>query len=215
MQNKLIIGYPRSFLRFILLSYGLVSLPLLLAAVYSAITLSTLAQQNTRAVRDATQAIHLSRDLESRLTEMERGLRQYAVLEDPALLAEFRSNGQAFNALLEKLAALQPTQGVEQPLYPLVRQAIEQSQPMPDERVEEGAVTGIHRALNALEELENTLPGVIQRVEKNIGTEIANNETLAATTQTSLMISLLVSVILAALIILMFRRQIGTLMRQF
>lgn len=214
MQNKLIIGYPRSFLRFILLSYLLVSLPLLIAAVYSAITLSTLAQQNTRAVRDATQAIHLSRDLASRLTEMERGLRQYAVLEDPALLAEFRSNGQEFNALLEKLAALQPTRGLERPLYPLVRQAVEQNQPISDEHVE-GTPTGIHRALNALEQLENTLPGVIQSVERNIGTEIANNETLASSTQTSLMVSLLASIILAALIILMFRRQIGALMSQF
>ena len=214
MQNKLIIGYPRSFLRFILLSYLLVSLPLLLAAIYSAITLSTLAQQNTRAVRDATQAIHLSRDLASRLTEMERALRQYAVLEDPALLAEFRSNGQEFNALLEKLAVLPPTQGLEKPLYPLIHQAIEQGQTPSDERTEE-APTAIHRALNALEQLEGTLPEVIQRVEKNIGTEIANNEALAATTQTSLMVSLLVSVILAALIILIFRRQIGTLMRQF
>ena len=214
MQNKLIIGYPRSFLRFILLSYVLVSLPVLLAAVYSAITLNTLSQQNTRAVKDATQTIHLSRDLANRLTEMERGLRQYAVLEDPALLTEFRSNGKEFTETLGKFAALHPTRGVEKPLYPLVQQALEASETTLGQNPQT-TPTKLHQALDALEQLESTLPSVIQSVEKNIGTEIANNELLASSTQTSLMISLLISIIVAALIILMFRAQIGVLMRQF
>ena len=214
MQNKLIIGYPRSFLRFILLGYVLVSLPVLFAAVYSAITMNTLSHQNSRAVEDATQTIHLSRDLVNRLTEMERGLRQYAVLGDPALLTEFRGNGEEFTRILGKLVALRPSQGVEAPLYPLVQLAIAASE-IPPDQMPQVTQTNLQHALDALDQLENALPGVIQSVEKNNNTEIANNEALAASTQTSLLISLLVSVVVAALIILMFRRQISVLMRQF
>lgn len=214
MHNKLIIGYPRSFLRFILLSYVLVSLPILGAAVYSAITMNTVSKQNTLAVVDATRTIHLSRDLVNRLTEMERGLRQYAVLGDPALLAEFRSNGDDFVQILKKFAALRPTQGIEAPLYPLVQHAIQASE-VPIDQDPVATQAEIRNAMTALEKLGQALPGVIQSVENNISAEIAGNEALAASTQTSLLISLLVSVFLAALIVLMFRRQISVLMRQF
>jgi two-component system, NtrC family, sensor histidine kinase GlrK len=214
MQNKLIIGYPRSFLRFILLSYVLVSLPILGAAIYSVITMNTVSKQNTLAVVDATRTIHLSRDLVNRLTEMERGLRQYAVLGDPALLVEFRSNGDDFVQILKRIAAVHPTQGIEAPLYPLVQQAIEASG-VPVAQGPAATQAGIQNAMNVLEKLGQALPGVIQSVENNISAEISGNEALAASTQTSLLISLLVSVLLAALIVLMFRRQISVLMRQF
>lgn len=214
MQNKLIIGYPRSFLRFILLSYVLVSLPVLLAAVYSAIAVGTLSQKNTLAVADATKTIHMSRDLVSQLTEMERGLRQYAILEDPALLTEFRGNAEEFVQTLKNIAALHPTQGIETPLYAHVQRAIQASE-SPVEQAPIANQARVQNALAALRQLEEALPDVIQSVEKSISTEIANNETLASSTQTSLLISLLVSVLVAALIILMFRHQIGVLMRQF
>ena len=214
MHNKLAIGYPRSFLRFILLSYALVSLPILGAAIYSAITMNTLSKQNTLAVVGATRTIHLSRDLVNRLTEMERDMRQYAVLGDPALLTEFRSNGDDFVQILKKIAAVHPTQGVEAPLYALVQQAIEASEvPVSEDPV--AAQAEIRNAMSILEKLGQALPGVIQSVENNISAEIAGNEALAASTQTSLLISLLVSVVLAALIVLMFRHQISVLMRQF
>jgi len=214
MQNKLTIGYPRSFLRFILLSYVLVSLPVLLASVYSAITMNTLSRQNALAVIDATQTIHLSRDLVNHLTEMERGLRQYAVLGDPALLTEFRGNGEEFTQILKKFSALHPTQGVESPLYPLVEQAIAASE-IPLDQALPSLQARLQNAMGLVEQLENALPGVIQGVEKNISAKIADNETLASSTQTSLLISLFVSVVVAILIVLMFRHQIGVLMRQF
>ena len=215
MHNKLIISYPRSFLRFILLSYVLVSLPILGAAIYSVITMNTVSKQNTLAVVDATRTIHLSRDLINRLTEMERGLRQYAVLGDPALLVEFRSNGDDFVQTLKKIAAVHPTQGIEAPLYPLVQQAIEASEVPVNQGPAATTQAEIQNAMNVLEKLGQALPVVIQSVENNISAEIAGNEALAASTQTSLLISLLVSVLLAAMIVLMFRRQISVLMRQF
>ena len=214
MHNKLIIGYPRSFLRFVLLSYVLVSLPILGAAIYSVITMNTMSQKNTRLVESATQTIHLSRDLVNRLTEMERGLRQYAVLGDTALLAEFRNNGEEFTHILDKFSALHPIQDIEKPLYSLVQQAIKASE-VPVAQGPAATQTEIQSAMDALEQVEEALPGVIQSVEKHIGSEIANSEALAASTQTSLLISLLVSVLLAVLIVLMFRHQIGVLMRQF
>lgn len=213
MQQK-IFTYPRSFLQLILLSYGLVTLPILTAAVYSAVTMNTLSRENSRAVMDASLSTHLSSDLSNRLTEMERGLRQYAVLEDPALLAEYRSNGEEFVQILKQFTKLHPIQNLDVPLYGLIDQAIRAIDQASDNK-SETTQTNFQNAMNALEQLEGALPGMIRKIELDINTEITNNESLASSTQTSLLISLFLSVLVAAMIALMFRRLINRQMRQF
>lgn len=213
MQRK-IFRYPRSFLRFILLSYGLVSLPILVAAVYAVVTMNTLSRHNTHAVQDATRLSHLERDMVNRLTEMERVLRQYAVLGDPALLAEFRSNGEEFTLFLRQFAALRPVQGGEAPLYPLIEQALRAIGGPPGQPLR-ATSANYRQALDALGRLDSALPGVIRKVEEGIAAEIAGNETLAASTQVSLFFSLLLSVLVAVLIVLLYRRLIALQLHQF
>jgi len=214
MQRK-IFTYPRSFLRFILLSYGLVSLPILIAAVYATASMSTLSRQNARAVQEASQSSHLERDLMSRLTEMERGLRQYAVLGDPGLVAEFRGNGEEFARLLREFVALHPVvDGAEEPLYRLNQEIIDAIGTAPDSRASTLRV-GQQDAMDALEQLKLALPGVIFKVNQGISAEIDSNKTLASSAQVSLLFSLLFSLLAAALIVLLFRRLIGAQLRQF
>lgn len=82
--------YPKSFLRLILIGFGLVSLPLVFALGNAAYNVQHLAEQSERAVREAALATRASREMLETLTGMERALRQYAVLGDRGLLEDYR-----------------------------------------------------------------------------------------------------------------------------
>src|SRR3954468_11550721 len=80
--------YPRSFLRLLLLAFGAVALPLVFAFVNAALLVERLSDQSQTAVGQAAQAARGSRLLMEQGTSLERLVRQYLVLEDPALLAD-------------------------------------------------------------------------------------------------------------------------------
>lgn len=81
--------YPRSFLQLILLGNILVALPLLGAVAYTSYRLDDLARRSGNAMRQASQAATLGHVLPEALDRMERSMRQYEVLHDPALLDEY------------------------------------------------------------------------------------------------------------------------------
>ena len=82
--------YPKSFLRLILIGFGLVSLPLVFALGNAAFNVQHLAEQSERAVREAAVATRASREMLETLTGMERALRQYQVLRERGLLEDYR-----------------------------------------------------------------------------------------------------------------------------
>lgn len=82
--------YPKSFLRLILIGFGLVLLPLVFALGNAAFNVQHLAEQSERAVREAAVATRASREMLETLTGMERALRQYQVLRERGLLEDYR-----------------------------------------------------------------------------------------------------------------------------
>lgn len=82
--------YPKSFLRLILIGFGLVSLPLIFALGNAAFNVQQLAEQSEQAVREAAVATRASREMLETLTGMERALRQYLVLQESSLLEDYR-----------------------------------------------------------------------------------------------------------------------------
>lgn len=82
--------YPKSFLRLILIGFGLVLLPLVFALGNAALNVQHLAEQSEVAVREAAVATRASREMLEALTGMERALRQYLVLRDRGLLTDYR-----------------------------------------------------------------------------------------------------------------------------
>jgi two-component system sensor histidine kinase GlrK len=82
--------YPKSFLRLILIGFGLVALPLVFALGNAAFNVQHLAEQSERAVREAAVATRASREMLETLTGMERALRQYLLLADRGLLEDYR-----------------------------------------------------------------------------------------------------------------------------
>jgi two-component system sensor histidine kinase GlrK len=98
--------YPRSFLKFILLGFLLVSLPLVYALAEMILSLDRLESQGRQEVLQAAQAGRTSRLLYEQATTLERIARQHLILEDNALLDEYGKLRQDFRQTTRQLAAL-------------------------------------------------------------------------------------------------------------
>ena len=98
--------YPRSFLKFILLGFLLVSLPLVYALAELILSLDRLASQASTEVLQAAQAGRESRLLFEQSTTLERIARQHLILEDSALLDDYQPVRQDFRQTAQQLAAL-------------------------------------------------------------------------------------------------------------
>ncbi|MEO8738430.1 MAG: HAMP domain-containing sensor histidine kinase [Casimicrobiaceae bacterium] len=98
--------YPRSFLKFILLGFLLVSLPLLYALVELIVSLDRLGTQSQQAVLQAAQAGRASRQLYEQATTLERLVRQHLILDDPQLIEDYGRLRQDFRASADLLRQL-------------------------------------------------------------------------------------------------------------
>ena len=98
--------YPRSFLKFILMGFLLVSLPLLYALAELVLSLDRLASQSREEVLQAAQAARTSRLLFEQTTTLERIVRQFLILDDRALIDDYNRVRQEFRATTRQLAAL-------------------------------------------------------------------------------------------------------------
>jgi two-component system sensor histidine kinase GlrK len=98
--------YPRSFLKFILLGFLLVSLPLLYALVELIVSLDRLGTQSQQAVLQAAQAGRTSRQLYEQAITLERVVRQHLILEDPQLIEDYGRLRQDFRQTSQQLQQL-------------------------------------------------------------------------------------------------------------
>ena len=101
-----LVYYPRSFLKFILLGFLLVSLPLLYALGELILSLDQLQTQGREAVQQAAQAGRASRQLFEQTGTLERLVRQHLILEDSALLDDYDRLRQEFRSTAAQLALL-------------------------------------------------------------------------------------------------------------
>ena len=111
--------YPRSFLKFILLGFLLVSLPLVYALAELILSIDRLESQGRQEVLQAAQAGRASRLLFEQTANLERIVRQHLILEDSSLLDEYARLRQDFRQTTRQLAAL--------PLEPGQQSALEVS----------------------------------------------------------------------------------------
>jgi two-component system, NtrC family, sensor histidine kinase GlrK len=111
--------YPRSFLKFILLGFLLVSLPLVYALAELILSLDRLESQGRQEVLQAAQAGRTSRLLYEQATTLERIARQHMILEDNALLDEYGHLREDFRQTTRQLAALPLEPGSQETLEKL------------------------------------------------------------------------------------------------
>lgn len=98
--------YPRSFLKFILLGFLLVSAPLVYAMAELILSLDRLASQGREEVLLAAQAGRTSRQLYEQAITLERVARQQLILDDASLLEEYGKLRQDFRQTAQQLARL-------------------------------------------------------------------------------------------------------------
>ena len=98
--------YPRSFLKFILLGFLLVSLPLVYALAELILSLDRLSTQSREEVLQAAQAGRSSRLLFEQASTLERLARQEIILEDPALLEDYARVRLLFQQTTQQLSLL-------------------------------------------------------------------------------------------------------------
>jgi two-component system sensor histidine kinase GlrK len=98
--------YPGSFLRLLLLAFSAVALPLVIAFVNAALLVERLSDQSQTAVGQAAQAGKGSRLLMEQATMLERTVRQYLVLDDPAVLDDYERVRKRFKATTSELSLL-------------------------------------------------------------------------------------------------------------
>ncbi len=98
--------YPRSFLKFILLGFLLVTLPLVYALGELILSVDQLQTQGREAVQQAAQAGRASRQLFEQAVTLERIVRQYLILDDSALLDDYGRVRQEFRGTANQLALL-------------------------------------------------------------------------------------------------------------
>ena len=97
---------PRSINGLILLGFGLVTLPLLVAIVWAAFEMDRLAKESEELVLVGVEATRLSQEIVELIPDLERTARLYSVLRNPDLVPLYENNQQQLVDDLRKLSAI-------------------------------------------------------------------------------------------------------------
>lgn len=97
---------PRSLNHMILVGFGLVALPLLVAVIWALVNLDRLAEQSERLVVTGVAAAENNRLLTENLGSLERVARQYQVLQNPDSLQLLQQDLGTIEAQLAEMAVL-------------------------------------------------------------------------------------------------------------
>jgi two-component system sensor histidine kinase GlrK len=97
---------PRSLNGLILVGFGLVALPLILAVVWALVNLGRVAEQSEQLVSTGVAAAENNRRINEQLNSLERVARQYQILKNPDSLLLMTQDLQTFEALLTDMAPL-------------------------------------------------------------------------------------------------------------
>ncbi|ADE15318.1 ATP-binding region ATPase domain protein [Nitrosococcus halophilus Nc 4] len=97
---------PNSFIALILGGFLIVALPLSAGLIIATVEMEYLARQSTAAVYKSVRVTQGSRILGQQLIAMERAVRQFQVLNDPALYQAYMANRRKFRDILGQMLEL-------------------------------------------------------------------------------------------------------------
>lgn len=96
----------RSILQFILTGFFLIALLLIIGQLAAIVAVDRLARESRQAVYDAADILHASQVLSTDIMLMERGARQFHVIDDPALYEVYVDRRARFLQNAQRLAAM-------------------------------------------------------------------------------------------------------------
>ena len=97
---------PRSLNGLILVGFGLVALPLLIAVIWALVNLDRVAEQSEQLVFTGVAAAENNRRLNEHLSSLERVARQYQVLKNPDSLQLMLQDLKTLQSLLRDMEPL-------------------------------------------------------------------------------------------------------------
>jgi len=97
---------PRSLNGLLLVGFGLVALPLLIAVVWALVNLDRVAEQSEQLVTTGVAAAENNRRINEQLNSLERAARQYQILNNPDSLQLMMQDLETFETLLLNIAPL-------------------------------------------------------------------------------------------------------------
>ncbi|MFT3736890.1 MAG: HAMP domain-containing sensor histidine kinase [Rhodocyclaceae bacterium] len=95
--------YPGSFLKLLLIGFGLVAMPLVLALGDAYVALEKLTERSEKAIAQAVRITRLSRELDEQITGLDRLARQQLVLGEHGLLDAYATRRAQFLDTVEQL----------------------------------------------------------------------------------------------------------------
>ncbi|MBA3904665.1 MAG: histidine kinase, partial [Rhodocyclaceae bacterium] len=202
--------YPKSFLRLILIGFGLVSLPLIFALGNAAFNVQNLAEQSERAVREATVAARASREMLETLTGMERALRQHLVVGDKALLDDYRRLHGDFVKAVGEYAGLPLEAGGRERLFGVMAR----EQKLLDALDAAGDAVDAARPVAEFAGIAEQTRGVLAANGKLIDAEVERLRETAQEARNILVWQLLAAIPVALIIALWFRSLISRQLQQ-
>jgi len=99
--RRLLDGRALSIKKLTLLGFSLVSLPLVLALIYSATQVNQLANQGTQAIYSVAELTNINQELNDRRLQLERYASQYVVLKDKELKLNYVAQYHKITELLD------------------------------------------------------------------------------------------------------------------
>ena len=203
--------YPRSVLKLLLLAFGLVSLPLVLALLNAAAYVDQLTTQSQAAVAQAAEAARASRVLMEQVTAMERLARQYLILGDAALLADYAKVRDGFKHTTSDMSLLP----LDEPQLRELNRTIEAEQALFAQLGNKhDKVAERNQMIAGYVELSELANNVLDQSNLLTDREIENMAEAARRTQRSLLWQLAASISLGVLIAMLFAFLIAKPIRQ-
>lgn len=203
--------YPASFLKLLLLGFALVSLPLILALLNATAYVDHLTSQSQTAVEQAAEAARGSRVLMEQVTAMERLARQFLILGDTSLLADYARVRQGFKQTTSDMSLLPLDEAQLQEL----NRTIEKEEALFESLGEKpGSGDKRQQLIGGYVELSGLANNVLRQSNQLIDREIENMGAAARRSQRSLLWQLAASVPLGVLIAMLFAILIAKPIRQ-
>lgn len=202
--------YPKSFLRLILLGFLLVALPLMAAFAISLVAVDRLAHQSALAVQRSAAVARAGKQAGETLTGMERVLRQYLLLQDAALLDDYRALRVDFRQTVAEF----------DPFLRTADQLTRKNQVLEDEQhlnsmLSDGVAVDANSVLQAFAKLVRNADEFVVDVRTGIDNEVSGMLGSAQSTRELLVWLVPVTIPLALLIALSFRNIISSQLSQF
>jgi two-component system sensor histidine kinase GlrK len=185
----------------------LVALPLVVAVVSSILSIERLARQSTQAASVATGQARIGREIIEAQTGMERLLRQYIILREPAILDDLRRQQAELQRTTRRLAEL---------ALPADLQAAMQQAMTTESALNDIVATGVlpDDVLEQFITVSTTLQDLIDKAQTQVDQSVEQVPRMADEARLHLIWQLLAAVPVALLIALWFKRTISNQIRQ-